>query len=91
MAAAVLAKFGKLERIPSDWREWRVNVAQASALSATLLRDYDSALLFRTLAQLRTEVPLFEDVDTLRWRGPTDAFPEFAARFDSAVTSRKRR
>jgi len=34
------------------------------------------ALLFKDLATLRTDAPLFEDVDELRWRGPT---PEFAA------------
>jgi 5'-3' exonuclease len=33
------------------------------------------ALLFKDLATLRDELPLFDDVDALRWRGPTDAFP----------------
>jgi 5'-3' exonuclease len=32
------------------------------------------ALLFKRLATLRTDAPLFEDVEELRWRGPTDAF-----------------
>src|ERR1700682_4427458 len=35
-AAAVLAKFTHLESIPTDWREWHVNVANASALADTL-------------------------------------------------------
>jgi 5'-3' exonuclease len=34
------------------------------------------ALLFKNLATLRTDAPLFKKVETLRWRGPT---PEFAA------------
>jgi 5'-3' exonuclease len=34
----------------------------------------DVALLFKTLATLRTDAPLFADVDELRWRGPTDGF-----------------
>src|ERR1700747_1965766 len=50
--AAVLAKFGHLESIPVDSREWRVNTANASALAATLAREQDRALLFRKLATL---------------------------------------
>src|SRR5882672_9715621 len=38
----------------------------------------DLALLFKNLATLRTDVPLFADVDALRWRGPTPAFAEWA-------------
>ena len=73
-SAAVLAKFGHLESIPADWREWRVNAANASALARTLSRERDHALLFRTLATLRTDIALFDDVDQLRWNGPTPAF-----------------
>src|SRR5450755_3172728 len=46
-SAAVLAKYSHLEFIPKDWREWRVNVANASALSSTLSAEQDRALLFR--------------------------------------------
>ncbi len=84
--AAVLAKFGHLESIPADWREWRVSAANPSALAQTLLRDRDHALLFRTLATLRTDIALFEDVEQLKWNGPTDAFPALSARLDAAVT-----
>ncbi len=35
----------------------------------------DQALLFKTLATLRTDAPLFSNVDQLQWRGPTPAFP----------------
>jgi 5'-3' exonuclease len=49
-SAAVLAKFVHLESIPADWREWRVNAANASALAGTLANERDLALLFRTLA-----------------------------------------
>ncbi len=41
--------------------------------------DRDLALLFKDLATLRTDAPLFTDVDELRWRGPTAAFAAFAA------------
>jgi 5'-3' exonuclease len=84
--AAVLAKFGHLESIPSDWHEWHVNAAHASALAHTLSEERDRALLFRTLATLRTDIALFDDLDQLRWNGPTPAFTALAARFDSAKT-----
>ena len=83
-SAAVLSKFGHLESIPADWRDWHVNVANASKLSDTLLREREDALLFRTLATLRTDINLFDDVDELRWNGPLPAFAPLAARFDSA-------
>jgi 5'-3' exonuclease len=64
-SAAVLAKYGHIESIPADWQEWHVNAAHAGALAATLVRERDRALLFRTLATLRTDIALFDDVDQL--------------------------
>jgi 5'-3' exonuclease len=90
-SAAVLAKFVHLESIPKDYREWHVNAASAGTLAATLVREWDRAQLFRTLATLRTDIALFDDVDQLRWSGPTPAFPEIAARLDAAVTQPGRR
>ncbi len=87
-SAAVLAKFEHLEAIPADCREWRVNAANAGALADTLCRERDRAMLFRTLATLRTDIRLFDDVDELRWNGPTAAFDAFAARLDGATTKR---
>jgi 5'-3' exonuclease len=84
-AAAVLARFGRLESIPADPRDWHVNAANASALSATLERNRNLAFLFRDLATLRTDVPVFDAVDELRWQGPAAAFPAMAARFDRAI------
>ena len=85
-SAAVLAKFGHLESIPLDCREWRVNAANASALAGVLSREMDRALLFRRLATLRTDIALFADVEQLRWNGPTPAFAALAARLDAART-----
>ena len=84
--AAVLARFGHLEQIPDDWRTWQANVASPASLARTWLRDRDAAFLFRTLATLRTDAPLFESVEQLRWHGPTAAFAPLAARFDAART-----
>jgi 5'-3' exonuclease len=88
-SAAVLAKFVHLESIPLDCREWRVNAANASALAGTLSRERERALLFRTLATLRTDIPLFDNVEELRWSGSTPAFAAIAARLDAARTENK--
>jgi 5'-3' exonuclease len=88
-SAAVLARFGHLESIPADFREWQVNVSGASTLASTLSRDRDLVMLFRTLATLRTDIPLFEDVDQLRWNGPTSAFDAIGARLDRATTAKR--
>jgi len=85
-SAAVLAKFGHLEQIPKDCREWRVNATSAGALAETLRREWEHALLFRKLATLRTDSPLFDDVEQLRWNGPRPAFEAMAAELDSATT-----
>jgi 5'-3' exonuclease len=89
-SAAVLAKFIHLESVPLDCREWRVNVANAGALADTLSRERDHALLFRTLATLRTDIALFDNVDQLRWNGPTPAFATLATRLDAALTKTRR-
>ena len=83
-AAAVLAKYRHLEAIPSDWRTWHVNATRAGALALTLEKDRELALLFRDLATIRTNIPLFDNVDELKWNGPTPAFDAFKARFDQA-------
>jgi 5'-3' exonuclease len=80
--AAVLARFGKLEAIPADWREWRVNAKNAAALALTLERERDRAWLFRDLATLRTDISLFDSVEDLRWTGPTERFAPLAARLE---------
>jgi 5'-3' exonuclease len=86
-SAAVLARYGHLEAIPADWRTWSVNAASAGALAHTLARERDRALLFRDLATLRTNIPLFDSVDDLQWTGPTAAFVSFAERLDAAVSA----
>jgi len=83
-ASAVLARFGHIERIPDDWRSWQVNATRPAALAATLTRDRNRALLFRDLATLRTDIPLFDSVDALRWAGPTPAFAPLAERLQAA-------
>ena len=86
-ASAVLAKFGHIENIPADWRSWGVNCARPGALSITLEKNRELALLFKDLATLRTDIPVFETVDQLEWQGPTPSFQAFKARLDSAPVS----
>jgi len=89
-SAAVLGKFLHLESIPKDCRDWHVNATSAGALAATLREHWDEAILFRTLATLRTDIPLFDSVDQLRWNGPTSTFDAIAAGLDAAVTEPRR-
>jgi 5'-3' exonuclease len=88
-ASALLARYGHIEDIPAEWREWKVNAANPGALARTLGEQRERALLFRTLATLRTDERLFESVDDLRWTGPAPAFAAFAARFDAAVAAKR--
>jgi 5'-3' exonuclease len=69
-AAAVLSRFGRLENIPDAASEWHANVRNAGQLGTTLARNRELAMLFRDLATLRTDAPVFASVDELRWAGP---------------------
>jgi 5'-3' exonuclease len=72
-AAAVVARYGRLEAIPADAAAWDVPVRGAAGLAASLRTHFADALLFRDLATLRTVadgVPIPEsDADELLWRG----------------------
>lgn len=74
-AAAILARYKKLEEIPRDHRKWEVTVRGADRLAATLAEQLEDAKLYRTLATLVEDVPLKEKLDDLRWKGvPTEKF-----------------
>jgi len=66
-AARLLNRHGSIERFPP----------------AVLGERHKLALLFKDLATLRTDAPLFGDVDALAWRGPGDAFGEWAQRIEA--------
>src|ERR1043166_2081519 len=63
-AAQLLNRYGQIENFPSN----------------VLGQKRDLALLFKKLATLRTDAPLFKKVEALRWRGPTPAFAAWADR-----------
>jgi 5'-3' exonuclease len=75
-AASVLSQYRHLEDIPKNWQEWDPLIRRARPLSESLFAAWNDALLFRKLATLRRDVPVFETVEDLRWRGPR---PDFAA------------
>ena len=79
-SGAVLGRYTHLEKIPAKSTEWSVPVRGAARLAATLEENRTLALLFRTLATLRTDVPVFTDVEELRWRGPRLEFQALAQR-----------
>jgi 5'-3' exonuclease len=79
-AAAVLARYQHLERIPKLALDWDVPVRGALRLATALTEQREQALLFRVLATLRTDAPIGIDVDGLRWRGPRAGFATWAER-----------
>lgn len=72
-AGTVLAEYAHLENIPTSSSAWRVKVRGADALSQNLEAMRERALLYRTLATLRRDVPLAEELSDLCWRGAPDA------------------
>jgi 5'-3' exonuclease len=64
-AARLIERHGAIEDFPGD------------VLSDD---DREQALLFKELATLRTDAPLFDDVEELRWRGPGAEFAAWAER-----------
>jgi 5'-3' exonuclease len=79
-AAETLSHYPHLEDIPTDWKEWHPSIRRARTLAESLFRSWDDALLFRTLATLRLDVPVFDSVEELRWRGPRPDFAELCRR-----------
>jgi 5'-3' exonuclease len=82
-AALTLSQYPHLEAIPKDWREWHPSIRKARLLSESLFGGWNEALLFRGLATLRLDVPVFESVEDLRWKGPHANFEEDCHRMKS--------
>jgi 5'-3' exonuclease len=80
-SATLLTRYGHIELIPLDGEEWDVRVSGRARLAAVLAEQYESALLYRTLATLRTDVPLTEKLCDLEWKGvPRRRYTAFCAR-----------
>ena len=84
-AAQTFSQYLHLEGIPKNWREWHPSIRRAQSLCESLFSAWNEALLFRTLATLRLDVPVFDTVDDLRWKGPRPNFGEYCQRLKSPV------
>src|SRR5215469_7325477 len=82
-AALTLSRYAHLETIPKDWQAWHPSIGRARTLAATLFDAWNDVLLYRTLATLRLDIPTFETVDALRWRGPRRDFEDCCRRLQS--------
>jgi 5'-3' exonuclease len=79
-AAAVFWQYPHLEDIPKDWKQWVPMPRRARPLADSLFAGWEDALLFRTLATLRVDVPVFISIDDLLWRGPAEDFKRTSER-----------
>ncbi len=82
-ASLILSQYVHLEDIPKDFRAWHPSIRSAERLSTSLFSSWNDALLFRTLATLRLDVPMFDTVDDLCWKGPLPSFEEQCHRMKS--------
>ena len=82
-ASLTLSQYPHFESIPKDWREWHPSIRKARLLSESLFGGWSDALLFRNLATLRLDVPVFDTVEELRWKGPNRNFEEYCRRIKS--------
>ena len=88
-ASLAFSQYPHLEDIPKDWREWHPSIRKARLLSEALFNGWTDALLFRTLATLRLDVPVFNTVDDLLWQGARPAFEEHCQRMNSPQLLRR--
>lgn len=90
-AALVLSQYPHLEDIPKDWQQWHPSIRRARTLAESLFNAWDDALLFRTLATLRADAPVFDTIEDLRWKGPRAEFAQVCERMRSqALLNRTR-
>jgi 5'-3' exonuclease len=82
-AALTFSEYPHFEDVPKDWRQWHPSIRGAQRLSAVLFEQWSDALLYRTLATLKLDVPVFETVDELQWKGPGPDFERYCERMKS--------
>ena len=88
-AAQTLSQYHHLEDIPKDWREWHPSIRKARVLAESLFSTWKDALLFRALATLRLDAPVFNTVEDLQWKGPRPNFEEQCQRMKSPELLRR--
>lgn len=80
-AAAVLARFGRLDMIPDHVGDWGMTVRSAPTLATVLRENRTQAMLYRTLTTLRRDVGLAETLDDLEWKGTGPEYEAFCSRY----------
>ena len=70
-AAALLAKFGHIEKIPAAGEDWGVGIRNPGRLAATLRDNFELAMLFRRIATIERDADVLASVDDLEWTGPS--------------------
>lgn len=89
-AAALLARFGRLEEIPRDAGAWPEGIRGAARLADALAARRDEALLYRRLATLVRDVPLRESLPDLAWAGvPRERFDAWCEETGAARLRRR--
>ncbi len=88
-AASVLSLYPHLEDIPKELQQWDPSIRSGRKLCATLRDSWNDALLFRTLATLRLDVPVFDTVEDLRWQGPHPSFEALCTRIKAPTIYRR--
>jgi 5'-3' exonuclease len=88
-AALVFSRYPHLEDIPKEGRNWDPSIRRATRLAESLFAAWDDALLFRTLATLRLDVPVFESIDDLLWKGPRPEFERMCKRLSAPELLRR--
>jgi len=81
-AGLAFSQYPHFEDIPKDWQDWHPSIKRARALAESLFGAWDDALLFRTLATLRLDAPVFNAVEELRWNGPQAGFEDRCRRMN---------
>ena len=76
-SATVLSTYHHLEAIPPELEQWEVKVRGANRLHENLMAHQEEAYLYRRLTTLRTDVPLSESLEDLKWQGPKENFSAF--------------
>jgi 5'-3' exonuclease len=88
-ASLALMKYRHLENIPKDWHDWDASIRRARPLAESLFGAWDDALLYKKLATLRLDVPMFESVEELRWKGPRENFQQCCERLRAGDLHRR--
>ena len=89
-ASEVLAAHAHVSEIPDDVKQWKVKPRSAEKLAAVLARERQEAMLYRTLATLRADVPLAEPLEALEWKGaPKDRWEKWCELTGATSLSRR--